>query len=90
MKEAKEDPVQQVLIVMILAELAKRHIGVIEPFIDDFMNPDLWQSVSTHSVTSILQLYGLGSEVGNCLNIMFKTVDVSLEGCALKPVVSVL
>ena len=72
MKEAKEDSQQQVLIVMILAEVAKRNISVVEPFIEDFMNPDLWQPMSAHSVVSILQLYALGSEVGRCWDTVLR------------------
>ena len=71
-KEAKEDSQQQVLIVMILAEVAKRNISVVEPFIEDFMNPDLWQPMSAHSVVSILQLYALGSEVGRCWDTVLR------------------
>ncbi|XP_070174801.1 uncharacterized protein [Littorina saxatilis] len=62
MKEAKEDQMHQVLILMILADLAKRRLDRVEPFIDDFMNPDLWQPNSAHSVVSILQVYGLDAE----------------------------
>ena len=62
-KEAKEETTQQVLILMALAELAKHNLDVLVPFIKDFKNSGLWQPMGAFSVISILQLYGLSSEV---------------------------
>ena len=81
MKEAKEESVVQVLIVMILADIAKGNIGAFEPFIDDFMNPGLWQPMSAHSVISILQSYALVSEVGLCLNLSCVCILVCVCVC---------
>ncbi|KAL8602241.1 hypothetical protein ACOMHN_022754 [Nucella lapillus] len=61
-KEAKEDATYQVLLLMILGDIAKRHIDFLEPSIDDFMDASLWQPMSVHAVFTILKLYGLGSE----------------------------
>ncbi|XP_076465519.1 LOW QUALITY PROTEIN: uncharacterized protein LOC143297198 [Babylonia areolata] len=61
-KEAKEDSGQQVQLLNILVDLARRHIDRLEPSMDDFMNVDLWQEFSAPSVVNILQLYALQSE----------------------------
>ena len=66
MKEAREDQVQQVQILMTLTDLARRHVHLIEPHVADLMNPRLWQPMSAYSVTTILQFYALESEVCVC------------------------
>ena len=69
MEVAKRESFQQVEKVVIVDILAKCNIKVVEPFIDDFMNPDPWRPESARSVISILQSYALSSEVGLYLNI---------------------
>ncbi|KAL8602242.1 hypothetical protein ACOMHN_022755 [Nucella lapillus] len=79
LKEAKEDSTYQVQLLMILGTIAKRHIDLLEPSIDDFMDASLWQPMSAHFIITILQLYSLGSEekADRVISYLMKRIQTS-------------
>ncbi|KAK7501739.1 hypothetical protein BaRGS_00007170 [Batillaria attramentaria] len=83
-KEAKEDTMFQVTILMALEEIAKRRTEKIAPHVDELMSPGTWQANSMYFVCRILQYYVLqsGERADEVISFLLGLAESSTEKAA--------
>nr|KAG5696315.1 hypothetical protein BaRGS_027925 [Batillaria attramentaria] len=85
MKEAKEDPMYQVILLMTIEEIAKRRPEKVKPYLDDLMALDQWQTMAHPIINRQLQFYALQSEASaqKIMDFMVKQVQTSSDQAAV-------
>lgn len=63
MKEALEDSLLQIVVLMIVEEIAKRRPEKLTPFIEQLTTPHLWNPNCSYTISNMLQYYAVRQEV---------------------------
>lgn len=63
MKEALEDTLLQIVVLMIVEEIAKRRPEKLTPFIQQLTTPHLWNPNCSYTISNMLQYYAVRQEV---------------------------
>ncbi|XP_025077779.1 LOW QUALITY PROTEIN: uncharacterized protein LOC112554280 [Pomacea canaliculata] len=86
MKEALEDSLLQIVVLMIVEEIAKRRPEKLTPFIEQLTTPHLWNPNCSYTISNMLQYYAVrqeGNEASKVMDYMIKVVQGSPDKVAV-------